>query len=374
MKKVILLIGLIVIFASNSNSIFAQGCVEASSDDGPQLVGYIQPQFNYYMFGDKDNGDANKPSTFFFKRARVGIVGSIPYDISYYVMAEFSPGLKGGSPYLLDAFVTYAPFGKYLKFSLGQFKSPFSLELNTPCYALHTINRSTVVNQLAGPFRDMGLMLLGSSDSLFGMKDLFTYQFAIMNGTGINKIDDNQNKDIVARLVISPWEWIKVGGSYRTGLVEEQVMINNVWEQKKRTRTSVELTLEKWNIMVQGEYIMGQNIGDVASDGGCGGKATNGALPEYNMDGFWVAAMYRTPWNLQPIVKYETFNPDGATYTYFDKVHTYEQNTMTFGLNYWINDWTRVQVNYLYNSEGKTNGVVNEYDNDAVMIQVQAKF
>ena len=77
MKKAVLLIGIIVMLAS-SNAIFAQGCVEASSDDGPQLVGYIQPQFNAYMFGDKTNGDANKPSTFFFKRARVGIVGSIP--------------------------------------------------------------------------------------------------------------------------------------------------------------------------------------------------------------------------------------------------------------------------------------------------------
>ena len=374
MKKAVLLIGIIVMLAS-TNTIFAQGCVEASSDDGPQLVGYIQPQFNYYMFGDKANGDANKPSTFFFKRARVGIVGSIPYDISYYVMAEFSPGLKGGSPYLLDAFVTYAPLGKYLKFSIGQFKSPFSLELNTPCYALHTINRSTAVNQLAGPFRDMGLMLLGSSDSLWGFNDLFTYQFAVMNGTGINKIDDNQNKDIVGRLVISPWEWLKFGGSYRTGLVEGQVQINGVWEQKKRTRTSVELTLEKWNFMVQGEYLMGQNIGDVASDGGCGGKSTEaGGLPEYNQNGYWAAIMYMTPWGLQPIVKYETYNPDGATYTYFDKVHTYDQSTFTFGINYFLNDWTRVQVNYLYNSEGQTNGVINEYDNDALMIQVQAKF
>jgi len=185
MKKVILFIGLFLLALINSNTLTAQGCVEASSDEGPQIVGYIQPQFNYYMFGDKANGDPLKPSTFFFKRARVGVVGSIPYDVSYYVMAEFSPGLSGGSPYLLDAFVTYAPFGKYLKFSLGQFKSPFSLELNTPCYALHTINRSTVVNQLAAPFRDMGLMFLGSSDSLFGIVDLISYKIALTSADAI---------------------------------------------------------------------------------------------------------------------------------------------------------------------------------------------
>lgn len=112
MKKI--LITLLVIFvAISANKIMAQGCVEVSSDDGPQLVGYIQPQFNAYFFGDKANGDPIKPSTFLFKRARIGVVGSIPYDISYYFMAEFAP--EAGGPQLLDAFVTYAPFGKYFK-------------------------------------------------------------------------------------------------------------------------------------------------------------------------------------------------------------------------------------------------------------------
>ncbi len=373
MKKAILFIGLFLLAIVNSNTITAQGCVETSSDDGPQIVGYIQPQFNAYMFGSKDNGDAIKPSTFMFKRARIGVVGSIPYDVSYYFMAEFSP--VAGGPQLLDAFVTYAPFGKYLKFSLGQFKSPFSLELNTPCYALNTINRSTVVNNLASPFRELGVMFLGSSDSLFGIHNLISYKIAILNGTGINTLDDNQNKDIATRIVIAPFEWLKFGGSFRTGFYGIQVKDSNGdWAQKKRTRTAVDLTFEKFNFLLQGEYIMGKDVGDITSGGGCGGKSTDGSLPVYDKDGFWVAAMYTTPWSLQAIVKYETYNPDGTAYTYQGVAQTYDQNTFTFGLNYFINDWTRVQVNYLYNSEGKTNGVVNEYDNDAFMIQVQAKF
>jgi len=369
MKKFIFFTVLFLLAVVNSNMVMSQGCVEASSDEGPQLVGYIQPQFNTYFFGSKDNGDAIKPSTFLFKRARVGIVGSIPYDISYYVMAEFAP--EAGGPQLLDAFVTYAPLGKYLKFSVGQFKSPFSLELNTPCHALYTINRSTVVNNLASPFRELGLMFLGSSDSLFGIPDLISYKVAILNGTGINHLDDNNNKDIAARLVIAPWEWLQIGGSYRTGLVGTKDLND---DQKKRTRTAFDLTFDKWNFMFQGEYIMGQDIGDISSGGGCGGKATNSSLPTYDKSGFWVAAMYMTPWNLQPIVKYETYNPDGTAYSYLGSTQTYEQNTITIGLNYFINSWTRVQVNYLYNAEGKTNGVINEYDNDAFMIQVQAKF
>ncbi len=126
--------------------------------------------------------------------------------------------------------------------------------------------------------------------------------------------------------------------------------------------------------MVQGEYIFGEDVGQIASGVGCGSKSTDGALPIYNKSGFWVAAMYMTPWQLQPIIKYETYNPDGTAYTYQGEPQTYDQTTITIGLNYFLNDWTRVQINYLYNSEGQTNGDVNEYNNDAFMIQVQAKF
>ena len=175
-----------------SKLVFAQGCMEASSDDGVNVIGYIQPTFDYYFFDEDQNGNTDpKPNSFYFKRARLGVTGNIPYDVSYYVMAEFSP-LITGSAYLLDAFVTYAPFGKYAKVSMGQFKSPVGLELNTPCQSLHTIRRSTAVNYLAGPFRDMGVMLLGSTDSLFGMKDLISYRLAFLNGTGLNQWDDNK--------------------------------------------------------------------------------------------------------------------------------------------------------------------------------------
>jgi hypothetical protein len=350
---------------------FAQGCVEASSDEGPQLVGYIQPQFNAYFFGSKDNGDAIKPNTFLFKRARIGVVGSIPYDISYYVMAEFAPA--AGGPQLLDAFVTYAPLGKYAKFSLGQFKSPFSLELNTPCQALHTINRSTVVNNLASPFRELGFMVLGAVGK---ERDIFKYKVAILNGTGINNLDDNNNKDIAGRIAVLPLEWLEIGGSYRTGFYGTQTKDSTgAWAQRKRKRTAFDLTIKKWNFLLQGEYLIGKDIGEISSGGGCGGKSTSdGALPVYDKDGFWIALMYTTPWSLEAIVKYETYNPDGTAYTYLGEPQTFDQSTITFGLNYFLNDWTRIQVNYLYNAEGKTNGVMNEYDNDAFMIQVQAKF
>jgi len=367
MKKVLLIAGLFLMSLTYSNSSTAQGCVETTSSDGPQLVGYIQPQFNYYYFGDDANGNAIKPSTFEFLRARFGVVGSIPYDISYYVMAELSP--VSGGPQLLDAYISYAPIGKYMKISIGQFKSPFSLELNTPCHALNTINRSTVVNNLASPFRDMGLMLLGA----FGKdRDIISYKVAVLNGTGINVLDDNANKEIAGRVVYSPFEWINIGASGRTGLIGK--ILDADGTVKSVTRYAGDLTLDYKSLKFQGEYIYGITVGEVATGGGCGGKSTLVTEPVFKSSGFWVAAMYMFPINLQPIVKYEAYDPDGATYSYQGVGQNYTLNTLTMGVNYFLNDWTRVQANYVYNIEGKSNGIVNEYDNDAFMIQFQVKF
>ncbi len=368
MKKTIiafLLFGLLSPFITKG-----QGCMESDSDEGVQVVGYIQADYDNYFFDEDKNGNTlNKPNSFYFKRARIGVMGSIPYDVSYYVMAEFSP-VATGSPYLLDAFITYAPLGKYAKFTIGQFKGPVGLELNTPCHALHTIRRSTVVNNLATPFRDMGFMVFGSSDSLFGIKDFFKYNIAILNGSGMNHWDDNKYKDIAARLVISPWEWLSVGGSYRTG---KQDVKKTDQIQKTRTRYGADISVKVKNFLFQGEYLAGIDEGIVTSGGGCGGKSTSAAPDSltFNKNGFFVQAMYMTPWRLQPVVKYEVYNSDNTTYQYLFVEQDFIQSTITFGINYFLNDWTRIQVNYLYNAE-ETASV--EFPNDAIMVQIQAKF
>jgi len=365
MKKIVLFLTVALIVLTAPTSIFAQGCVEATSDDGPQVVGYIQPEFNSYFFGEDSKGNAIKPSTFAFRRARIGIVGSIPYDISYYVMAELSPTV--GGPMLLDAFITYAPFGKYFKVSMGQFKTPFSLEVNTPCHALNTIRRSTVVDQMASPFRELGIMVLGAVGK---ERNVFTYKLMFLNGTGINHLDDNNNKEFAGRLTISPIEGVTIGGSMRTGLFGLE---DSNGDQKKRIRYAGDITLKKWNALLQAEYIFGTDVGDLGSSGGGCGKSTM-ELTEYNKNGLWVTAMYMTPWNLEPVVKYEVYNPDGTNYKYLGLTQNYGQATWTFGFNYFLNEWTRVQVNYLYNAEETVGTVVNEYDNDALLIQVQVKF
>ena len=64
--------------------------------------------------------------------------------------------------------------------------------------------------------RDIGVQ---ASGALFELKDrkLVDYAVGIYNGAGINKADDNVNKDYVARLVVHPLPGLDVGGAYYNG-------------------------------------------------------------------------------------------------------------------------------------------------------------
>lgn len=362
MKKNILLIALLAFFAA---PMFSQGCLEPSGNsDGAKIIGYFQPQFDYHYYGESITGKSLDTSSFRFNRARIGVAGSIPYDIDYYVLLETSSFFTG-NPFLLDAFITYKRLGHWAKFSAGSFKSPVSLELNTPCNGLYTINRSMFVDELTAPNRDLGAMALGSSDSLslFGWQtyNLFKYSIAVTNGTGLGVLDNNMGKNYSGRFVFTPWHnHLSFGGSYLFGKQKSQDETATVDDEKTLYGFDAEFKLG--GFILQGEYLHGENKGSYTVGGGCG-TTPEVKIGSINREGYFVMAGYMTPWNLQPIVKYETYDPDLNTDGDI-------KNIVTFGLNYFLNDWTRLQVNYLYKAEETAQ---NEVSNDCLSIQLQVK-
>jgi len=352
---------LITVFlvSSITNFAYTQGCT-AGGGDLIGVHGFIQPQFNYNLNGTDANGKNLDQNNFTFNRARIGVVGSIPYDIDYYLMLEFSSfKTPQKTPHLLDGYVSYTRFGKWAKITLGQFKSPFSLEQNTACSGLYTINRSEVVNQLAGPQRDLGVLISGGHDSL-----IVEYSLGILNGTGMNELDDNNNKNIVGRLVFNPFENLKIGGSFKMGKINPTDLtqkLNDIY------RVGAEIQLKFNKLLIQSEYIYGQDDLYSASKipvyGGCGGIVgfETKQSGTYGKSGFWAMASYLTNWNLEPVVKFDTWNSDHGT-------AGKRTNYMTLGLNYYVNDYSRLQINYVNITE--SNPVVN----DLIMVQLQAKF
>ena len=325
----------------------AQGCATPKSADGVNVFGFLQAQYDYGMY--------DKPeSTFGFNRARIGAMGNIPYDFSYYVLLEASPFKKDGpKAYLLDAFITYNRFS-FANISVGSFKSPISLELSTPCNALHTINRSKVVNELTAPDRDMGIMLLGGNDTT-----LFKYAVSYMNGTGLLVKDADTYKDFIGRVVFQPTKWISIGGSFKTG--KSKNTTDPTLGDNKTLRFGGEFELDIAHFLVQSDFLYGKDDGSYTVGGGCGGDPEV-IVGSVKRSGMYVMALYDTPWRLQPVIKYEYYDSD------MDVDNNLEQIT-TFGINYFFNDWVRLQINYEYKAEQ-----AKEIKNDMLMVQLQAKF
>ncbi|KAF0196478.1 MAG: hypothetical protein FD166_2433 [Bacteroidetes bacterium] len=372
MKKKIT--ALLLILMTGSFSARAQGCMEpTSSTGGPTIIGYIQPEFRYEFNGENADGTSKDASTWCLRRARLGVAGNIPYDFSYYALAEFSSFQNG--PYMLDAFVSYNRLKPWLKISMGQFKKPFGLELSTGCQDLYTINRSKVVEELTAPDRDLGIMLSGTTGTkkIFGLEkeNIISWYLSFTNGTGKNVFDGDLKKDLTGRIVIAPYDWISIGGSYLAGKQKNPDV--TVKEMDERMRYGADLQLKKYNFILQAEYLFGQDKGSKLIGGGCG-STPELVVGDFKSNGYFAQLMYNTPWKLMPLVKYETYDPDMDQEDYIHEA--YRVSTMTFGLNYYPNDWTRLQINYMYKTEASSSTELinyNEVPNDMLQIQIQVK-
>ncbi len=351
-KLLNLLLSLILLSPIFAN---AQGCMGGDSEEGVTVVGFIQPQFEFLQHEVSDN-----EITFSFERARFGFVGNIPYDFSYYIMIETS-AFKKNDPYLLDASITYSRFGPFLKFAFGQFKSPFSLELNTPCHKLHTIKRSKIVSNLAVPDRDLGFMIFGGNDTT-----LLSYKLAITNGTGMGQKDGDTYKDLIGRFVISPMQYfspdsyldVKIGSSFK--FAKALSSVSDTLPDDVTKRYAIDLQVKYDKFLLQGEYIFSKDDGSYTTGGGCGAPLVT-HVGSVERNGYFVQAMYRTRWNIEPVLKYEFYEPN------IDETFDTE-SAITFGINIFPNDWTRLQLNYLYNAEE------DEIINDKFYLQLQIEF
>lgn len=339
MKKLIISLILPLMFFYANKNAYSQGCESSKSEEGTTLFGFIQPQYDY-VFTDPVE------STFKFKRARIGVTGNIPYDFSYYLVMENSAFVSStGYPALLDAFITYNRY-KWAKVSFGSFKQPFGQEVSTSCSGLYTIDRALVSDQIVAPQRDMGLMILGGDDN-----SKFKYNIAIMNGRGLGIKDNNKKKDYIGRATYKPFEFLRLGGSFRYGFPNK--------DTNSRISYAGEMEIKIKEFKLQVEYIFDKGDYNRAASGGCG--STPLVLGD-KREGAYAIASYMTKFNVEPVFKYEYFDIDKA-------VQKNNLFIMTAGINYYFNDWTRVQLNYQYKAEKGA-----EIPDDAIMIQLQVKF
>ena len=359
MKRIIVLVSLVALGLTFSKNAQAQGCATPTDGEGVQVFGYIQPEVRTFFYEDTE-------AYFAFRRARIGVMGTIPYDFSYYVLLETSQFMNPNQtgPFLLDAFISYTRFD-YFKVSLGSFKYRLGNELSQPCNGLYTINRSYFVDELTGGIgggnRDLGIMFLGGDNT-----KKIQYYVSLTNGYGVYEVDNNNLLNayaVTGRVVVQPLEGLYLGGSYRWSELPNADETIEQNDTRQRFGFDVEYSYNGFKIF--GEYLDGEDIGSVMSGGGCGGDPV--VVPgSRKSDGFFGMALYR--WrNFEPVYKFENYAKtdiqEGVADT--DSRDIWQ----TFGLNFYPNDWTRLQLNYIYKTEDPT-----EKRNDCLLLQVQVNF
>ena len=176
-----------------------------------------------------------------------------------------------------------------------------------------------------------------------------------MNGTGLGQADGNTKKDIVGRATYKLTNYLTLGGSFRHGYP----IPNNTDDD--RTTLGGEFLVKLDKLKLQGEYIYDEGAYFLGTSGGCG--ATPIALGE-KRDGAYFMAAYDLKEKIQPVFKYEFFDPDLD-----NKDDGSYQERMTLGVNYFFNEKVRFQLNY----QANINTVVN-INNDVLLAQMQIKF
>ncbi len=138
--------------------------------------------------------EGEPPDSFSVPRARVGVSGGITSKITWYLQGDFA-NITSDGRVLRDAYLQFTANPQFAV-RYGQMVAPFSLERLTSYTKLEVIDRSVIGTAMA-PSRDVGLMVFNVQP----WRGWITYGAAIINGTGQNRADDNNAKDVVGRLV-----------------------------------------------------------------------------------------------------------------------------------------------------------------------------
>ena len=348
----VLIIGALILPAS----IFAEE--PPKKEFTPKVGGYVETWYR------TDNSDLSDQTTaakkvdneFRVRRARIDVKGEVTDEIGYRVNGNFdgpSPASGSASVKLWDGYVTYKvhPFANV---TVGQFKFPFTLEGLEGTPDRIPVLRAESINDIAaklgtqgGSFRDIGVMVSGSYKDALGLG----YGVAVINGKGINTGDNNNDKDIVGRITISPISGLTLGGSYYAGKGQDETATLEVKESAYGVEA--EYTLKDLGLSLRGEYVTAEwENWNVAT-----GAAAAGFKQEPS--GWYLQAAYKLPSlpAAQLMARYEDYEKDSNTVDSHLK-------TTTLGTTYYLKGKTRISANYLMR-DAEDSSIVKAQETDA---------
>jgi len=368
-----------------------------TSDDGQyklRLGGRITGRFKALDSGHPLNDE------FSVERARLYSNASLLdyYDLRIQVEFSEDPKLKDG---YWD--IHHIPWAIL---RLGQFKTPFTWEYLQSHKYIDFAERSMAVDNMRFKGRDIGVMLHGRF-----CEDMIQYQLAVLNGTGENRADDNDAKDVAGRLFLRPFrkegnelfsdlhlgiaatwgdqdtdfedtDFRTVAGTRFVDFVPDTV------HKGDRTRLGTELMWPMGPASIKAEWMQmwldNFQLGSLKEDldfyswyvSGSyllsGEKKTLGKLvpnrPFNPSEGMWGA------WELA--ARYSLFHSDSDLFKGGMAAGTDQAEAFTIGLNWYLNELLRITLNYEH-SEFDDDLVIGGRrldDEDAFIVQCQLEF
>lgn len=251
-------------------------------------------------------------------------------DLKYRLSLRYS-GVSPSGTVLTDVFLNWTLLsGKVnleprvtLALTLGQFLVPFGSDNLATEDKIPTVSKSQYLTAWSIS-RDVGLYadggIINRYDPTSGIiTPLVYYALGVINGSGSNKPDDNEKKDFVGRIIISPekkyfsiFRGLKFGGSYYVG----HAGIQNI----RRERIGSELEWLRKPFLLTGEYVEGKDrtinrgVENITKSQGIVSTLfwTTTALPEF-----------------QPLFRFDRFDPD-------KKKSNDRKDIYTIGVNYFF--------------------------------------
>jgi hypothetical protein len=277
----------------------------------------------------------DRTGTFTAKCAFLGVKGNLNDYAQFKILGQFA-----GSPKLLDGYITISPHQEW-SFRLGQYKPAFGTDALTPTSAMPFVNGSLAKGHCTG--RDVGLDV--SYRKKFSKEYSLKLTAGVVNGSGPNASDVNNNKNFVARAEVT------LGGMFTIAPNAYLGKTNEVDSLKEDMRDYGSSLTWKWRQeIVVAEYIQSKR-GETKRNGWYlwGGHSFNigsGFLKE-----------------LQLLARYEQHDPD------LDAADN-RTDRLTLGTNLFIDKkYTKIQLNYQINGEQGTS-----IDNNEFLMNLQVAF
>ncbi|MBU1853672.1 MAG: OprO/OprP family phosphate-selective porin, partial [Candidatus Omnitrophica bacterium] len=248
------------------------------------------------------------------------IEGEITDDWNYGISLTMNEQDNGSN--LRDIWMQWTGL-PYAAITAGQFNVPFR-------EGVDTIEEVEVVDSIT-PERDIGVAISGDI-----LDEKITYALGVFNGNGINTSDDNDQKDIIGRVVVSPFkgsngvlEGLSMGVSVQGGRQPNETS-EGITYGGDRTRIGGLLKYEgniaNRGFKLQGEYIQQKRDRDDQ-------KA------DISSNGWYAQATYELSPKWWSVYQYGVYNPNG-------KSSNDIRRTSTVGIKYTFNEYTSIQMDY----------------------------